>query len=175
MSETETVWVELDRLLDLWLERANHNRKQHYAASTLLSAFNYGLGICAALLSASVVVFRLNAPNDQSIWPRVVIFIVAGVSGLQTFLNLGKKAETHRITATGYAAIRRRIEETIALPSSMRGDPKSALDEVRATLDALAKGAPSVPGMLSRKQPPDPIFEHRVDDRATPVASETGS
>jgi len=154
----ETAWDLLEPLLLEWLERANHNRHQHYGASVMLSILNYVLGILASVLSASVVVFRLGQPEGTQTWPRIVVFFAAGMSGLQTFLNLGRKAETHRLTATGYAAMRRRLEETMALPVSLRGEPKAVVDEIRASLDSLAKSAPSVPGMLRREEREEPIF-----------------
>jgi hypothetical protein len=83
--------------------------------------------------------------------PIVPYWIAGGLSGLaailaslQTFFRFGEKAATHGSAADWYAAIRRDIEELLALPRHLRGDVRTRLDGIRKEINKASHKAPEL-------------------------------
>ena len=142
-------WKTAEPLIVEWLNRATTSRKIHGFAARRFRALNLWLGVPAVILSTVVgtTVFATLEKQVELGWRLAVgaISIAAAVlTSLQTFLRFGERAEQHRLAASKYSAVRRQMEQILALPAGSRGDPKALLEELRNRLDALAIEVPPV-------------------------------
>jgi FAD/FMN-containing dehydrogenase len=77
----------------------------------------------------------------------LISVLAAVLASLQTFLRFGERAEKHRSSAELWAALRREIDEMLALhPTYLasRGDPKQYLDDLRRRMDEIAQQSPEL-------------------------------
>jgi hypothetical protein len=110
------------------------------------------LGIPVVVLTTFIgtsVFATLQDEIDTSLKILVgVISVTAAVlASLQTFLRFGERAEKHRVAGESWAALRREIDEMLALhPTYLaaRGDPKSYLDDLRKRMDDTAALSPAL-------------------------------
>jgi hypothetical protein len=141
------------RLLQDWEERADAAAATHYAAANRFTSRNYLLGIPVVVLTTLVgtSVFASIAEDVNTRW-RIVVgvtsVIAAVLASLQTFLSYADRAEQHRIAGDNWSAIRREINERLALhPSYLatHGDPTPYLDDLRKRMDEVSKESPEMP------------------------------
>jgi hypothetical protein len=86
-------------------------------------------------------------------WVVGSISILAAVmASLQTFLKFGENASLHGAAADWFAAIRRDIEETLALSPEMRGKPKACLDSIRQEMNKAGQKSPELSEHLWRNK-----------------------
>jgi hypothetical protein len=81
------------------------------------------------------------------IFVGVISVTAAVLASLQTFLRFGERSEKHRVAGESWAALRREIDEMLALhPTYLaaRGDPKSYLDDLRKRMDDTAALSPAL-------------------------------
>ena len=110
------------------------------------------LGVPVVILTTFIgtsVFATLQDEIDTSLKILVgVISVTAAVlASLQTFLRFGERAEKHRVAGESWAALRREIDEMLALhPTYLaaRGDPKSYLDDLRKRMDDTAALSPAL-------------------------------
>ncbi|HWB56748.1 MAG TPA: SLATT domain-containing protein [Gaiellaceae bacterium] len=141
----------LDLLRD-WSARAGASAARHYSSADRLSRGNLMLGIPVVVLTTFIgtsVFATLQDEIDTSLKILVgVISVTAAVlASLQTFLRFGERAEKHRVAGESWAALRREIDEMLALhPTYLaaRGDPKSYLDDLRKRMDDTAALSPAL-------------------------------
>ena len=148
----------LNSLLKDWLRRTRESQFGHYAAAKRLGYLNYGLGIPVVVMSALVGSSVFAALGKQvdlrlQIAVGVTSVVTAALASLQTFLRFSEKAEKHRSSGAAFGAIRRRIEESLAVPPEP-GEVKTLLAEVRGQMDTLAKEAPEIPSHVWNGQAP---------------------
>lgn len=143
----KTPWSEsVLALLREWQLRAAVGQEAHYARATRLADFNIWFGVPVVALSTLVAtsVFA-TLQKDVGIGLRVVVGVISALAAvlasLQTFLRFQERAEKHRVSAELWAAVRREIDEMLALhPDYLaeRSDPKKYLDDLRRRMDEVS-------------------------------------
>jgi hypothetical protein len=133
-------------LLRDWQLRAAIGQEAHYARATSLADYNIWFGVPVVALATLVAtsVFA-TLQEDVRIELRVVVgsisALAAVLASLQTFLRFQERAEKHRVSAELWAAVRREIDEMLALhPDYLaeRSDPKKYLDDLRRRMDEVS-------------------------------------
>jgi hypothetical protein len=149
-ADRPSAWTpRVRRLLQDWEERADAAATTHYAAANRLTSRNYQLGIPVVALTTVVgtSVFASIA-EDVNTRLRLVVgtfsVLAAVLASLQTFLRYAERAEEHRVAGDNWSAIRREINEMLALQAT-RGDAKTDLDDVRKRMDEVSKESPEMP------------------------------
>jgi len=133
-------------LLRDWQYRAALSQEAHYARATRLAAYNTWLGVPVVALTTFVAtsVFATlteNVRTELRIIVGTISALAAVLASLQTFLRFQERAEKHRASAELWAAIRREIDEMLALhPDYLaeRSDPKRYLDDLRRRMDEVS-------------------------------------
>jgi hypothetical protein len=146
-SDTKVPWTEqVLSLLRDWQRRAAISQEAHYARATRLADYNIWFGVPVVALATFVgtSVFA-TLQEDVSIELRILVgsvsVLAAVLASLQTFLRFQERAEKHRASAELWAAIRREIDEMLALhPDYLadRSDPKEYLDDLRRRMDEVS-------------------------------------
>jgi FAD/FMN-containing dehydrogenase len=139
-------------LLGDWRARAATTSSEHYRNATRLARLNIRFGIPVVVLTTFVgtsVFATLQSDVHVSLRIGLGFFSVlaAVLASLQTFLRFGERAEKHRSSAELWAALRREIDEMLALhPTYLasRGDPKQYLDDLRRRMDEIAQQSPEL-------------------------------
>jgi hypothetical protein len=140
---------EPNELLRGWLLHAHKGRDRHDLAARRCDQRRYLLGIPATSASA-IVGTGTFAALQESIHP--VIQLIVGVLAiaaailvsLQSFLDLGVRAERHRIAGIKYKAIIRHLEQLGIGTISGLGLDAPLLTELHQRLDALEEEMPVV-------------------------------
>ena len=139
-----------NELLRGWLLHAHKGRERHDLAARRCDQRRYLLGVPATIISAIVgttTFAALQESPDRAIQVSVgVLAILAAILvGLQSFLDLGARAERHRIAGIRYKAIIRQLEQLgIGTLSGLVLDAP-AVTELRRQLDATEEEMPVVP------------------------------
>jgi predicted permease len=108
-------------LLGEWATRNMVALEAHYNAARSFANLNYWIGIPAVIFAAIVgtSVFA-SLKKDVDIYIKITIasfsIIAAILSALQTFLKYNERSEKHRLAGARYAAIKREIEQLLAIP-----------------------------------------------------------
>jgi hypothetical protein len=160
-------------LMREWQERASISQDAHYVIATRLSSYNLVFGVPVVVFSTVVgtSVFATLQENVSVGWRigvGIVSVIAAVLASLQTFLRFQERAEKHRAAAEHWAAIRREIDQMLALhPDYLaeRSDPKEYLDQLRQRMGEVSAQAPEI-GHKDWS-----AAEARYDGRAAPAPS----
>lgn len=147
---------EQDNLITDWFRRVRENQFIHYACGNHFSRLNYWLGVPTIALTTMVGTAVFTSLDNQAIGNYKIIIgiisILASVlAALQTFLGYSQRAEKHRLTASGYAAIRRELELLKTSPIQDTGELTNKLESIKIHLDHLAESAQEVPGKIWQK------------------------
>jgi hypothetical protein len=135
-----------------WGRRAIAAQHAHYFLATRLHRRNLALGLPVVIVTAVVgtSVFATLSAAEGQISPglRVLVgslsLLAAVLAAMQTFLRFAERSERHTQAGDWYSAIRREIEELLALPPEKRGDPKKALDLLRKELNKAGQIYPEI-------------------------------
>ena len=65
-------------------------------------------------------------------------------AALQTFLRFGERAEKHVVAADWYAAVRRDMDQLLALSAKDRGTPKTCFDRIRKQMSKVGQHSPEI-------------------------------
>lgn len=149
-DQAASAWTaETEQLLQDWRSRVYAAQSAYYMEAERLSRWNYLLGIPVVIVSSLVgtaIFANLEGSPSKSI--RVVAGVVsvlaAILASLQTFLRLGESTTLHGAAGDWYSAIRRDIEELLALPPGLRGDPKVCLDSIRKEMNKAGQKSPEL-------------------------------
>jgi hypothetical protein len=152
-ADSESPWPpKVRHLLEDWCDRADATSNNHFKRANWLSALNMGLGIPVVVLT-TVVGTSVFATLEESLNTNIriiggiLIVLAAALASLHTWLHLGEQVEKNRAAAERWAAIRREINETLALHpahATTRGDPKEYLDALRKRIDEVAAESPEM-------------------------------
>jgi hypothetical protein len=137
----------VELLLQDWRKRVYAAQAAYYQEAERLRRRNYQLGIPVVIVSSMVgtAVFVDWGEVAAYRWLVGSVSIIAAIlASLQTFLKLGESATLHGAAADWFAAIRRDIEETLALPLDLRGNPKERLDSIRQEMNKAGQKAPEL-------------------------------
>jgi hypothetical protein len=139
-----------DELLRGWLLHAHKGRDRHDLAARRCDQQRYFLGIPATITSAIVGTSTFAALQESTdLYTKMAIgalaIIAAILISLQSFLDLGARAERHRMAGAKYKATIRRMEQLgIGTLSDLQlNDP--VVNELREKFDALEEEMPVVP------------------------------
>jgi hypothetical protein len=134
----------IEQLLQEWLRRVSMLSAIHQKEARRMRVLSSALPSAALSLLAATVFLRVA----RLLPAAALYFLMAGVALLlagELFLRLPERAERHRLAAARYLAIRREIENTLALRPELRvSDPKQQLDRLREQLDVIALEAPEM-------------------------------
>lgn len=151
----QVVWTrDMEQLLQDWRNRVYAAQTAYYDMAERLRRRNYELGIPVAIVSTLVgtaVFADLGKSNTYKWWVGAVSLLAAVLAGLQTFLRFGENATLHGAAADWFAAIRRDIEELLALPPELRGHPKECLDSIRQEINKAGQKSPELSERLWKK------------------------
>ncbi len=141
---------EQDVLITDWFRRVRENQIIHYACGNHFSWLNYRLGIPTIILTTVVGTAVFASLENQAIGNYKIVIglisILASVlAALQTFLGFPQRAEKHRLTASGYAAIRRELELLKTFPVEDAGELAGKLESLKIQIDHLAESSQEVP------------------------------
>jgi hypothetical protein len=139
-----------NELLRGWLLHAHKGRDRHDLAARRSDHQRYLIGI-PATITAAIVGTSTFAALQKNVDPtfQIVIgglaIIAAILSSLQAFLDLGARAERHRIAGAKYKAVIRHMEQMgIGTLAGLALDAP-VVTELRKNLDALEEEMPVVP------------------------------
>jgi hypothetical protein len=144
----QTVWTpKIEQLLQDWRNRVYAAQAAYYHEAERLRRRQYQLGIPTVIVS-SLVGTAVFADLDKVTTLRWIVgsvsILAAVLASLQTFLKFGENATLHGVAADWFAAIRREIEETLALPVDLRGNPKACLDAIRQEINKAGQKSPEL-------------------------------
>ena len=141
----------VEQLLHEWHKRVYAAQTAYYEVAERFSRRNYQLGIPVVIVSSLVGTAVFSDVGNK--WLVGSISILAAVmASLQTFLKFGENATLHGAAADWFAAIRRDIEETLALPRDQRGKPKECLDSIRQEMNKAGQKSPELSEHLWRNK-----------------------
>jgi hypothetical protein len=134
-----------EELVLAWLNRCRESQFAHYEVAVDYQGKNGSLGIPViainALVSASLFATFLKSDNEILRYIALALSLISIIlSSLHTYLKFSDKAETHRISASEYSEIRRKLE--ILHATKVIAQP--ALDEIGKEISELAKRAPNI-------------------------------
>jgi len=161
-----------EALLKDWRQRTAAASEAHYKLASGLRGKNLMLGIPVVIFTSIVgtsVFATLAAPNAV-IHPALKIAVglisvaAAILAALQTFLRFGERAEKHVVAADWYAAVRRDIDQLLALSPKERGTPRSCFDRLRKQMSKVGQHSPEIGDRLWK----DMAAKYGVDDPAPP-------
>ena len=144
----------MDELLQDWRNRVYAAQSAYYETAEKLHRQNYWLGIPVIIVSSVVgtAVFADWSKEGALKWAVGSVSIAAAIlASLQTFLKFGENATLHGAAADWFAAIRRDIDQILALPSELRGHPKHTLDNLRQEINKAGQKSPELSERLWRR------------------------
>lgn len=140
-------------LLRGWLLHAHKGRDRHDLAARRCDQHRYVLGIPATIASAIVgtgVFAALQESPSRSV--QIVVgalaVLAAILTSVQAFLDLGARAERHRMAGVKYKGIIRRLEQLGVGTITELGMEAPVVTELRESLDRLEEEMPVVPPVV---------------------------
>ncbi len=138
---------EVEQLLQQWRNRTYAAQAAYYEEAERLRRRNYQLGIPVVIVSSLVGTAVFADWGEVPVykwWVGSVSIFAAVLASLQTFLKFGENASLHGAAADWFAAIRRDIEEQLALPQDLRDPPKQCLDGIRQEMNKAGQKSPEL-------------------------------
>jgi hypothetical protein len=143
-EKEQSAWTpRVENLLQDWHRRVYAAQTAYYEEAERLRRRNYQLGIPVVIIS-SLVGTAVFTDVEKKWLVGSVSILAAILASLQTFLKFGESATLHGAAANWFSAIRRDIEQTLALPPNMRGRPKTCLDNVRQEINKAGQKSPEL-------------------------------
>jgi hypothetical protein len=148
-----SMWDEhANALLKEWRLRVAAASEAHYNLASDLRRKNLRLGIPVVILSSVVgtgMFATLADSNTAFPWSiRLAVgfisMLAAVLSGVQTFVRFGERAEKHVVAADWYAAVRRDVDQLLALSAEERGKPKDCFDRIRKEMAKIGQQSPEI-------------------------------
>ncbi len=140
----------VEELLKNWHGRVYAAQTAYYEVAERFRRRNYQMGIPVVIVSGLVGTAVFSDVGNKWLVGSVSI-LAAVLASLQTFLKFGENATLHGAAADWFAAIRRDIEEILALPPESRGKPKACLDSIRSEMNKAGQKSPELSEQLWRR------------------------
>jgi hypothetical protein len=148
MDEPLQTEDQVRQLLEAWRKRAERDQKVHYYEERLLKRCHFWFGFPAVILSASIgallVLLKLVGEDNLRLIVGISGFVVAFLTGVQTFSKFAERAADHKGAAVRYGCISREIERLLALLLPPMGKADSILRRIERRLNAAADETPTV-------------------------------
>jgi hypothetical protein len=138
-----------NELLRGWLLHAHKGRDRQDLAARRCDQRRYLIGIPATIIAAIVgtaTFAALQKSPDRSVQLTVgMLAIVAAIlTSLQSFLDLGARAERHRMAGARYKSVIRQLEQ-LGIGTLSKTLDAPVLNELRQRLDTLEEEMPVIP------------------------------
>jgi conflict system pore-forming effector with SLATT domain len=126
-----------DELLLKWSERVRRAQAAHYDSAVRCSRQHFWIGVPVVILTALIgtsvfVTLQKEAGFYVKLTVGLASVAAAVLAGVQTFLRFLERAESHRIAALRFGALRKEIEYMQAFPpedsEQMKNIAKALLD-----------------------------------------------
>lgn len=151
-EKSASMWTaRTEQLLQDWRNRVYAAQSAYYLMADRHRRWNYLLGVPVVVVSTLVgtaIFTELEKLPQFGMYGRVVVgsvsLLAAVLASLQTFLRFAESATLHGAAADWYAAIRRDIEELLALPPELRGGPKERLASIRREMNKAGQKSPEL-------------------------------
>jgi hypothetical protein len=135
-----------------WETRLNVAQVGHYAAAERYLRLSAVLGMPLVVLSSFVSAFLfLNQPSALlDVLLRTGGVLVAVLASVQAFVRPAEKAELHRIKATKYGGLKRKVEVFLF----QQAPPEEFLrfsKELMTEWDAIAEDSPTTPNRIRKR------------------------
>ena len=158
MSKYEIVDTDIPGLLDKWYKRIRESQFSHFQAENHYAKLHFRIG-CAATISTIVVgssffgAYEMNPGHQMKLILGLFSLVAIILTGLQTFLDYSDRAKKHQIAATGYGALRRKIEQlkTYLATDTVSFELADEINNLREKIDALSGDAPNIPHSIWKK------------------------
>jgi hypothetical protein len=137
-------------LLNNWYRRIRIAQRGHYEDASRLKRRNVMFGIPVIILSAAAGtgVLASLAKENPSQTLRIVLgcisILAAGLALLQTFLNYSEQSSKHMKAATELSALKKEIEEKLALLPDNAEGLNEFIKTARSKWDAITNEAPII-------------------------------
>jgi hypothetical protein len=116
-----------------------YSEKGHFVAAKSWRAWNYRLGVPAALIGAAAGASILG--NAPTLIPGLLALLAAALTALITFLNPSERAAQHHRAGVDYARLRRQIRQFVQIDFSAMAE-----EELRNRLNDLTDRVGTVQG-----------------------------
>ncbi|MET8086577.1 SLATT domain-containing protein [Micromonospora sp. NPDC005197] len=161
------------KLIADWHRRSRQSQRVQYDTGNHYSRLNSLIGGTTIALSAvvSTGIFATLAA-DPALWIRIATGVLSlcsvVLSSLQTFLRFEQRADRYRADSARYGAIRRELEQIMAIPPGRDSDLRDALGAIKKQMDDLAQGSLTIPARVKRRAVRDLSAKPRQNVLFTP-------
>jgi len=138
--------------LEEWEVRLNGAQAGHYMSCEKYQRLNNLLGIPLVILSSFVSAFLFfeNVNWYISLFLKISGVIVVILASLQTFIRPSEKAEMHRVKASKYGSLKRKVEVAIK-QSHNSEESQDLMTPLLFEWNTLAEDAPVTPHNIRKK------------------------
>jgi hypothetical protein len=143
-------------LLNTWYRRLRESQFAHYETAKRRAREHTWVGVGVMVLSVgsgATALAYLAAPVGPPLY-----FALSASSGLatvlaaiQTFLRIDQRAEIHRRSGARYGALRRQIEQALALETDQLRRQPQIVEAIRQGIDEASESAPNVPPRIYQR------------------------
>jgi len=122
-----------------------YSEKGHFTAARSWRAWNYRLGVPAALIGAAAGAAILG--DAPALIPGLLALLAAALTALITFLNPSERAAQHHRAGVDYARLRRQIRQFVQIDFSTMNDGafRDRLDDLTARVGTVQGDALPIP------------------------------
>ena len=136
-------------LLKEWQDDAGVLLYAHFAAAEENRKLSRIIGGCSAVLSTIVgtSVFSALGKNPSEyfqIGVGIISMFASGLTALHTFLNLSDRASKHHIAGSGFAALRKQLEQLIVCTPTSNEVLNDQMSQIRERWDKLRADSPAM-------------------------------
>ncbi len=138
--------------LEEWEVRLNGAQAGHYMSCEKYQRLNNVLGIPLVILSSFVSAFLFfdNVNFFISLFLKISGVIVVILASLQTFIRPSEKAEMHRVKASKYGSLKRKVE--VAVKQSLNTDESlDLITQLISEWNIIAEDAPVTSHNIRKK------------------------
>lgn len=135
------------QLLREWRNRAYASQAAYFSKASALLICSYLLGIPVVIVTTVVgtTIFANQDPSTSVPAAAGVLSVIAAVlASLQTFLRLGEKGAFNAVAGNAYSAIRREIEQLLAVTPLDPSNRAQSIEDIRKKMNQAGDTAPPI-------------------------------
>lgn len=143
----------IDQKLKEWEARLGAAQTGHYIMSERNLAYNFLIAlplVCLSVVVASFVFFQAAPEDTSALLLKIAAIIVAVLSSLQILIRPSEKAEQHRVKASRYGCLKRKIE-IYALNTTRDTEWPVFSKEIMYEWNSIAEDSPLTPNSARKK------------------------
>lgn len=144
VERRELLWEKREeQLLTLWARQIEQKRSKHYKKGGLYRNLYYVFGIPGTILP--LIAASLNGVLEMAPLTISACLVFSGIiSGINTFVNFGKKEQQYFEFSSKYSELGISIEKELSIPKSHRVAADVFLERVQNTLNSINTNAPPI-------------------------------